>query len=149
MKGLILCVLAALTLTPVKGEEEEPGEQLLDSAGLEHQGVLKCFRCELGFWDACYTTETNCSHKEVCFTGRGKAADTLDVKTLGCAKVEECGMESGVELFYNKTLFIMTKHCCNTDFCNSAHKLPINTLLYLPVALLTTWHLSGCSKASQ
>ncbi|XP_034553449.1 sperm acrosome membrane-associated protein 4-like [Notolabrus celidotus] len=149
MKGLIFCVFAALMLTPAKGEEEEPVEQLLDSVGLEHEEVLQCFHCELGFWDACYTTETNCSHKEVCFTGRGKAADTLDVKTLGCTKAEECGVESTVELFSNKTFFIMTKHCCDTHFCNSAHKLPINTLFHVIVALLTTWHLSDCSAGSQ
>uniref|UniRef100_A0A3Q3EP24 UPAR/Ly6 domain-containing protein n=1 Tax=Labrus bergylta TaxID=56723 RepID=A0A3Q3EP24_9LABR len=120
---------------------------LLDSVGLEHE-VLKCFRCDLGFWDACYTTETNCSNKELCYTGRGKAADALDVKTLGCAKVEECGVETTVKLFPNKTFVVMTKHCCDTPFCNFAHKLPINTLLYLTMALLTTWHLSESSMGS-
>lgn len=39
----------------------------------EEEESLKCFRCDLGFWDTCYTTETNCSLGERCFTGRGKA----------------------------------------------------------------------------
>lgn len=39
----------------------------------EEKELLKCFRCDLGFWDACYTTETNCSLGERCYTGRGKA----------------------------------------------------------------------------
>uniref|UniRef100_A0A671UJT1 UPAR/Ly6 domain-containing protein n=1 Tax=Sparus aurata TaxID=8175 RepID=A0A671UJT1_SPAAU len=113
---------------------------LMESVGLaEEEELLKCFRCDLGFWDACYTTETNCSLGERCYTGRGKAADTLDIKTLGCVKAEECGEETIVELFSNNTIFVMTKHCCDTPFCNSAHKLRVTTLLYLTVAVLTSW----------
>lgn len=56
------------------GEEEEQLEQMMEAAGLEAQEeLLQCFRCDLGFWDACYTTETNCSLGDRCFTGRGKA----------------------------------------------------------------------------
>lgn len=169
------------------GEEEEQLEQLMESVRFEEEEFLECFRCDLGFWDACYTTEINCSLGERCYTGRGKAgvldktisnrcmfrgskghqgklinlnlyteyhslvstADTLDVKTLGCVKAEECGLETTVELFSNKTIFVMTKHCCDTPFCNSAHKLPITTLLYLAVAVLNTWQLTEASAASQ
>uniref|UniRef100_A0A8C5NG91 UPAR/Ly6 domain-containing protein n=1 Tax=Gouania willdenowi TaxID=441366 RepID=A0A8C5NG91_GOUWI len=95
----------------------------------EVEEYLTCFRCDLGFWDTCFTTETNCSLGERCFTGRGKAADVLDVKTLGCVKAEQCGVETTVELFSNETIFIMTKHCCNTSFCNSAHALPLQTFV--------------------
>lgn len=56
------------------GEDEEQLEQLMESVGFEEEDEsLKCFRCDLGFWDTCYTTEINCSHGERCFTGRGKA----------------------------------------------------------------------------
>lgn len=56
------------------GVEEEQPEQLMESEGLEDdEEHLECFRCDLGFWDACYTTETNCSRGELCYTGRGKA----------------------------------------------------------------------------
>lgn len=45
----------------------------MESEGLEQEEeYLECFRCDLGFWDACYTTETNCSRGELCYTGRGK-----------------------------------------------------------------------------
>uniref|UniRef100_A0A3B5B9L6 UPAR/Ly6 domain-containing protein n=1 Tax=Stegastes partitus TaxID=144197 RepID=A0A3B5B9L6_9TELE len=112
---------------------------LMESVGLEQEQLgLECFRCDLGFWDACYTTETNCSVGELCYTGRGKAA-SLDVKLLGCVKAEECGVETTVELFPNNTIYVMTKHCCDTPFCNSAHKLPISIFLYLTAAFLTTW----------
>lgn len=154
----------------------------MESVGFaEEEELLKCFRCDLGFWDACYTTETNCSFGERCYTGRGKAgaldkivlgsakvirvnafsdadteyhhlvslADVLDVKTLGCVKAEECNVETMVELFPDKTVFVMTKHCCDTPFCNSARKLPIQALLYLTVALLITWHISEASAVSQ
>ncbi|XP_047455397.1 protein Bouncer-like [Mugil cephalus] len=146
MKGLIFCVFAILVLTPVQGEEEEQQEQPMESVGFEEdEEYLECFRCDLGFWDACYTTETNCSLGERCYTGRGKAADALDIKMLGCVKAEECDVETTVELLMNKTIFTMTKHCCDTPFCNSAHKLPVYTLLYLSTALLTAWHFTGAS----
>lgn len=46
----------------------------MESLGLqEAEESLECFRCDLGFWDACYTTTTNCSLGERCYTGRGKA----------------------------------------------------------------------------
>lgn len=167
------------------GEEDEQLEQLMESVGLvEEEESLKCFRCDLGFWDACYTTETNCSLGERCYTGRGKAggldktvdsylsirecrllsftlryytdyyrlvsaADTLDIKTLGCVKAEECGEETTVELFSNNTIFVMTKHCCDTPFCNSAHQLRVTTLLYLTVAVLTSWHVTEASTEPQ
>uniref|UniRef100_UPI003AAE2E82 protein Bouncer-like n=1 Tax=Centroberyx gerrardi TaxID=166262 RepID=UPI003AAE2E82 len=124
------------------GEEEEQPEQLLEKVDYEEEELLECFRCDLGFWDACYTTKTNCSYGERCYTGRGKAADVLDIKTLGCVKAEECEAATTVELFSNATIYVMTKYCCDTPFCNTAHKLPINILLYLTVAVRTIWHLA-------
>lgn len=147
----------------------------MDSVRFEEEmQFMKCFRCDLGFWDVCYTTETICSLGERCFTGRGKAGvyfqcvcsnnillkdvtvsttdhvspGDLDIKTLGCVKAEECGVENTVEFFSNKTIFVMTKHCCHTPFCNSAHKLQITTLFYLAMAVLTTWYLTEASIAS-
>ncbi|XP_024122621.1 protein Bouncer isoform X2 [Oryzias melastigma] len=132
MKGIIICVFAMVMLTLTQGVEEEQPEQLVESEGSEEdEEHLECFRCDLGFWDACYTTETNCSRGELCYTGRGKAVDALDIKTLGCVKAEECDVETTVELFPNGTIFAMTKHCCDTPYCNSAHQLPTYTLLYL------------------
>lgn len=59
------------------GEEDEKPEQLMDSVGHEDKNeFMKCFQCDLGFWDVCYTTKTICSLEERCFTGRGKAGVT-------------------------------------------------------------------------
>ncbi|CAK6960666.1 sperm acrosome membrane-associated protein 4-like [Scomber scombrus] len=129
-----------------KSEEDEQLEQLMEVVAFEEEeDLLDCFRCDLGFWDACYTTKIQCSLGERCYTGRGKAADVLDIKMLGCVKADECDVETTVELFPNKTVLVLTKHCCDTPFCNSAHRLPVDTLLYLTVALLTTWHLTEAS----
>lgn len=79
---------------------------------------------------------------------RRVSAGDLDIKTLGCAKAEECGAETTVQLFANKTIFAITKHCCDTPFCNSAHKLQMTALFYLAGALLATWHLTEASVSS-
>ncbi|XP_023187347.1 sperm acrosome membrane-associated protein 4-like [Xiphophorus maculatus] len=140
MKGLLFCVFVIMMLTPAQGEEEE---QLMELEGLKpEESYLECFRCDLGFWDACYTTETNCSRGELCYTGRGKAADSLDIKTLGCAKAEECNAKTTVALFLNNTIFIMTKSCCDTPFCNSAQELPIYTVFQITLAGLTISHIT-------
>uniref|UniRef100_A0A3P9JKP9 UPAR/Ly6 domain-containing protein n=1 Tax=Oryzias latipes TaxID=8090 RepID=A0A3P9JKP9_ORYLA len=142
MKGIIICVFAMVMLALTQGVEEEQPEHLMESEGLEDdEEHLECFRCDLGFWDACYTTETNCSRGELCYTGRGKAADALDIKTLGCVMAEECEVEMAVELFPNRTIFAMTKYCCDTPYCNSADQFTTCTLLYL-TALITTWNLT-------
>ncbi|XP_035768243.1 protein Bouncer-like [Neolamprologus brichardi] len=139
MKGLILCVFAITMLTPAQGEEKEQVEQLMESVAFEaEEEHLECFRCDLGFWDACYTTETKCNLGERCYTGRGRAGDALDIKMLGCTQAEECEVETTFEIFPNNTIFVMTKHCCDTPFCNSASKLSICALMYITVAL-TTW----------
>ncbi|XP_077432339.1 protein Bouncer-like [Vanacampus margaritifer] len=146
MKGLVFCVLAVIGLVYAQGDEEEQLEPMMDVAGFEdEEEVLQCFRCDLGFWDACYTTETNCSLGERCFTGRGKAAEVLDVKTLGCVKAEECNVESSVELFSNNTIFVMTKQCCDTPFCNAALKPSAHTLLCITIAFLLSWCITGAS----
>ncbi|XP_061811429.1 sperm acrosome membrane-associated protein 4-like [Nerophis lumbriciformis] len=146
MKGLIFCLFAIMMLMSAQGEEEESLEQVMDAKGLEEEEeLLQCFRCDLGFWDVCYTTKINCSRGERCFTGRGKAADVLDVKTLGCVKAEECNMETTVELFSNNTIFVMTKHCCDTPYCNSAWKLQAETLLCITVAFMMSWRIAGAS----
>lgn len=79
--------------------------------------------------------------------GRVFAGD-LDIKTLGCVKAEECGVETTVQLFANKTIFVITKHCCDTPFCNSAHKLLKSTFFYPAVAFLATWHITEASASS-
>ncbi|XP_055084070.1 protein Bouncer-like [Periophthalmus magnuspinnatus] len=146
MKAQFFWFVAFTMLSALQGEEEEQLEQMMAAAEFEDEDSLECFRCDLGFWDTCYTTKTNCSPTERCYTGRGKAADVLDVKILGCAKAEECNVMTTVELYPNQTIFTMTKHCCDTPFCNSAHTLPRNSLpLCVVVLLLSSWFLNGDS----
>nr|XP_057941016.1 sperm acrosome membrane-associated protein 4-like [Doryrhamphus excisus] len=146
MKGLTFCLFAIVMLVSAQGEEEEPLEQMMNAEGLEEEEeLLQCFRCDLGFWDACYTTETDCNPGERCFTGHGKAADVLDVKTLGCVKAEECDVETTVELFSNNTIFVMTKRCCDASFCNAAFRLRADTLFCITVAFVMSWHFAGAS----
>uniref|UniRef100_A0A3Q3EVB4 UPAR/Ly6 domain-containing protein n=1 Tax=Kryptolebias marmoratus TaxID=37003 RepID=A0A3Q3EVB4_KRYMA len=149
MRGLMFLVFAVAMLTPAQGDKEEQLEPLVESMGLqEEEDYLECFRCDLGFWDACYTTETKCSRGERCYTGRAKAADALDIKMLGCARAEECGVETTTTvaaLSSNRTVFVLTKFCCDTPFCNAAHKLCAHTLLRLTAAFVATWQLTYAS----
>lgn len=46
-----------------------------------------------------------------------------------------------MEILFNATVFVMTKHCCNTPFCNSARKLECAALVYFLVAVLVSRHL--------
>lgn len=79
----------------------------MDAAAYEKgEDLLQCFKCDLGFWDACYTTKTNCSHGERCYTGRGKA-----------------GAVEGTQSFINKTIrcdlkpfFVSSGHSGCEDF---------------------------------
>ncbi|XP_067094833.1 protein Bouncer-like [Osmerus mordax] len=112
---------------------------------LLEQEPLECFRCDLGFWDACFTTKTNCSAGERCYTGRGRAADVLDVKMLGCVRAEECEVVTRVEIFPNTTFYTMTRSCCDTDLCNTAPSLPLTTPLPLAVASLSAIFLAAPS----
>lgn len=75
--------------------EREQSELLVDSAKYEAaMELLKCFRCDLGFWDACYTTETKCSRGERCYTGRGKA---------GVSDTDATVIESTILMFTGET----------------------------------------------
>ncbi|XP_072534882.1 LOW QUALITY PROTEIN: sperm acrosome membrane-associated protein 4-like [Salminus brasiliensis] len=82
--------------------------------------TLECFRCDLGFWDVCYTTKTNCSDEEQCFVGIGKAASVLDIKVMGCLPVRDCNKTTALEFPSNKTLYTMTKNCCDESYCNGS-----------------------------
>lgn len=66
------------------GDEDEQLEQLMEAvASEEEEDLLDCFRCDLGFWDACYTTKIQCGLGERCYTGRGKAG-LLDETVFVC-----------------------------------------------------------------
>ncbi|XP_053699650.1 sperm acrosome membrane-associated protein 4-like isoform X1 [Synchiropus splendidus] len=144
MDRRLIRVFTAFTLILAPGAGQNDQSQMV-AIGFEEES-LQCFRCDLGFWDACYTTETQCSSGERCYTGRGKAVGILDVKVLGCMKAEECRVEEKVELYTNNTLFVMTKHCCDTHFCNSAHKHQPLTGLHHAALFLAAWCVTGVSR---
>ncbi|KAI1886092.1 hypothetical protein AGOR_G00210460 [Albula goreensis] len=86
--------------------------------------ALECYKCDIGFWNMCFTTRIKCSTGEQCFSGVGKAARVIDIKMKGCLKPDECDKESTVEFSPNKTIYTMNKTCCVTDLCNMAPGLP-------------------------
>ncbi|XP_043116252.1 protein Bouncer-like [Puntigrus tetrazona] len=98
--------------------------------------TLKCFRCELGFWNLCYTTKTNCSDNELCYVGIGKAASVLDIKVMGCLPTEECNKTTSVEFLANKTLYTLKTTCCEEDFCNAGPSIQLSLAPLLLTVLL-------------
>ncbi|KAF4103511.1 sperm acrosome membrane-associated protein 4-like [Onychostoma macrolepis] len=99
--------------------------------------ALECFRCDLGFWDVCFTTKTNCSDDELCYVGIGKAASVLDIKVMGCLPVEECNKTTDVEFPANKTFYTLNTTCCEEDFCNAGPSIQLSLApLLLPILLI-------------
>lgn len=85
--------------------------------------ALQCYKCSIGFWNLCITTKTTCNAGEHCYSGRGKAAGFVDVMMKGCLAEDKCNKTEDVDFGTssdNKTLYTMTKTCCNTDLCNGA-----------------------------
>nr|XP_046191417.1 lymphocyte antigen 6D-like [Oncorhynchus gorbuscha] len=102
--------------------------------------ALKCYKCDLGFWDLCYTTEVNCNAGENCFSGVGKAIKFVDIKMKGCLKVNECNKTITTDFpnSSNRTVYNIMKACCDTDLCNAAPGLPRMSILPLALATLST-----------
>ncbi|XP_056596785.1 prostate stem cell antigen [Triplophysa dalaica] len=84
--------------------------------------ALQCYKCALGVGSLCFTSKENCSSSsQHCFSGVGKAAGFLDIKTKGCLEVSKCNKTENVGFPTNEsTVYTITKTCCNTDLCNSA-----------------------------
>ncbi|CAJ1083234.1 sperm acrosome membrane-associated protein 4 [Xyrichtys novacula] len=103
--------------------------------------ALQCYKCKIGFWNMCLTSEVGCAADEQCFSGIGKAAGFVDITMKGCLKVAECNQTKDVNLpgsdSNSTTLYTMTKTCCNMDLCNAAPGLPGASALSLAVATLT------------
>ncbi|KAA0710769.1 hypothetical protein E1301_Tti022960 [Triplophysa tibetana] len=84
--------------------------------------ALQCYKCSLGLGSVCFTTKEMCqSSNEHCFSGVGKAAGFVEIKTKGCLEVSKCNKTETVGFPTNdSTVYTITKTCCNTDLCNSA-----------------------------
>ncbi|XP_058475721.1 sperm acrosome membrane-associated protein 4-like [Solea solea] len=101
---------------------------------------LRCYKCKLGLWSLCLTSETTCEAGEHCYSGIGTAVGFVDVKKKGCLKVAECNKTEQVTVTDNNpnaTFYSMTKTCCSTDLCNAAPGLPGASGVSLAFATLT------------
>ncbi|XP_051247592.1 sperm acrosome membrane-associated protein 4 [Dicentrarchus labrax] len=101
--------------------------------------ALQCYECKIGFWNLCLTTKTTCKSGEQCFSGVGKAAGFVDIKTKGCLAVADCNQTKEVNFptsGSNTTVYSMTKTCCNNDLCNAAPGLPGTSGLSLALATI-------------
>ncbi|XP_024251888.1 sperm acrosome membrane-associated protein 4 [Oncorhynchus tshawytscha] len=102
--------------------------------------ALKCYKCDLGLWDLCYTTKVDCNAGENCFSGVGKAVKVLDIKMKGCLKVNECNKTTTTDFptSSNHTVYDIKNSCCDTDLCNTAPGLPRMSILPLALTTLST-----------
>ncbi|KAB5586794.1 hypothetical protein PHYPO_G00005630 [Pangasianodon hypophthalmus] len=98
--------------------------------------ALECYHCDLGFWDMCHTTKMNCSAGEQCFVGIGVAASVLKIKMMGCLAKDDCNKTTVVTFPANKTLYKMTKNCCDKNYCNGGTEVLMGsfTLMALVIA---------------
>ncbi|MED6254576.1 hypothetical protein ATANTOWER_029641 [Ataeniobius toweri] len=87
--------------------------------------ALQCYKCDLGFWSLCITSNTTCETDEHCFNGVG-VSGLLKIKMKGCLKASQCNKTEDINFpkTSNTTIYSMTKTCCNTDLCNVAPGLP-------------------------
>ncbi|XP_060776586.1 sperm acrosome membrane-associated protein 4-like [Neoarius graeffei] len=96
--------------------------------------TLECFHCKLGFWDMCHTTRMNCSAGEQCFVGIGVAASVVKIKMMGCLE-DDCNKTTVVTFPENKTLYKMTKNCCDEDYCNGGPEVQMASLTLLTLVI--------------
>lgn len=102
--------------------------------------TLQCYNCKFGIGELCLTNKVECAAGELCFSGVGKAAGFVDVKSKGCLAVAKCNMteETNVPgINSNTTLYTVTKTCCDTALCNGAPGLPGTSALSLALATVT------------
>uniref|UniRef100_A0A3Q1G1F8 Sperm acrosome membrane-associated protein 4-like n=1 Tax=Acanthochromis polyacanthus TaxID=80966 RepID=A0A3Q1G1F8_9TELE len=101
--------------------------------------ALECYKCDIGFWKLCITTETTCSDGELCFSGEGKAAGFVDIKKKGCLPEAECNQTEQVNFptSGNTTVYSITKTCCNTNLCNAGPGLPGTPGLILAISAVS------------
>ncbi|CAI5691126.1 unnamed protein product [Oreochromis niloticus] len=99
--------------------------------------ALLCYQCPIGIGSLCVTSEKTCASGEQCYSGVGKAIGFLDIKMKGCLAVANCNKTEDVDFGTNKTVYKMTKTCCNTDLCNAAPGVPGIPTLTLALATIS------------
>ncbi|XP_071356438.1 sperm acrosome membrane-associated protein 4-like [Trachinotus anak] len=102
--------------------------------------ALQCYKCKLGFFNLCITTEKKCAEGEHCFSGVGTAASFMNITMKGCLAEADCNKTKEVTFptsSSNATVYTMTKTCCSTDLCNAAPGLPGASGFSLALATIT------------
>ncbi|KAJ8334970.1 hypothetical protein SKAU_G00406090 [Synaphobranchus kaupii] len=99
--------------------------------------ALQCYKCDFGIGSLCITTKETCKEGEQCYSGEGKAAHVVPIKTKGCLPIAECNKVTDLPLIDNATIYTIEKTCCSEDLCNSAPNLPAPVLLPLTMATLS------------
>ncbi|MCJ8735579.1 hypothetical protein PDJAM_G00248760 [Pangasius djambal] len=102
--------------------------------------TLQCYKCEIGFWDLCFTSKETCAANQQCFIGRGKTAGVIKLRMSGCLNIAECNKTTDVPFpsGSNTSIYQMTKTCCDTDLCNTAAPLANTHTLVLAIASLAS-----------
>ncbi|KAK2834085.1 hypothetical protein Q7C36_014786 [Tachysurus vachellii] len=102
--------------------------------------TLKCYKCEIGLWGVCVTSEMTCADGQHCFSGAGKTAGLIKLSMKGCLNLGDCNKTTDVNFPTNSntSIYEMTKTCCNTDLCNTAAPLTNTHTLTLAIASLAT-----------
>uniref|UniRef100_A0A3Q0SMA8 Sperm acrosome associated 4 like n=1 Tax=Amphilophus citrinellus TaxID=61819 RepID=A0A3Q0SMA8_AMPCI len=99
--------------------------------------ALVCYKCDIGIGSLCITTKQTCSSGQLCFSGVGKAAGFLDIKTKGCLDTANCNKTESTTVGSNNTIYSLTKTCCNTDLCNAAPGMPGTSSLTLALTAIS------------
>ncbi|XP_068603313.1 sperm acrosome membrane-associated protein 4-like [Brachionichthys hirsutus] len=100
--------------------------------------ALQCYKCDIGLFNLCITSEVTCESGEQCFSGAGEAAGIFSITRKGCLAVADCNKTSEVTVpgDSNATIFNIFNTCCNTNLCNAAPGLPGTSSLALALATI-------------
>ncbi|XP_004549037.1 sperm acrosome membrane-associated protein 4 [Maylandia zebra] len=103
--------------------------------------ALVCYQCAIGIGSLCVTSEKTCASGELCYSGVGKAIGFVDIKMKGCLAVAKCNKTEDVDFGTNRTVYKMTKTCCNTNLCNAAPGTPTLTLALATISAVFVGNL--------
>lgn len=68
------------------------------------------------------------------------SASVLDIKVKGCLQEKDCNKTTIVDFPSNKTIYTITKTCCDKDYCNGS---PVVQMTSFTLMALTIAHITG------